>query len=569
MDSGLWMAAVLVAGVVAWLLGVYFGRKKLAQELLDAREEASRAANELRAGRELLGKAQMEAARLPDLIGRAERSEAVQAQAQRELGEALAKQAALGATLEGVQANFEVLGQTLGKVQAKIDTLESQLALRVQSEAVAQASANAYKEQTTGLMEDKEVIEQALTTARSQIAELSGQQAQMRAERDAAVASHEQTKAFLDEAQGRMRTVFIEAASKVFDEKAIGLDQRIKESGEASRLGLEATIKPLSEQVGQFQQKVEAFTSDHARDFAKFEGSVGTIQKLNQDMADATNSLARALKGNAKTRGDWGEMILETVLKASGLVEGLNYVNQSRTADEDSGKQVVPDVIVKFPDGRKVVVDSKVNLVAWTEANNASTAEEYEEAMLRHTTAVRQHMRDLSGKDYPSAIGSQALDFTVMFVPIEGALSAALSTNSDLQTEAMTKHVVFATPNTLMAMLRVVERMWIRDRLQRQVETIGSQAGLVLDALIDFMKDFDEIQKHLNKTDAAFRNARTRLHDSDRSVIARSKRLVEAGAKGRRPIPEALQLVQDAAVLPPLALDSAAEFDETVGEPEP
>ena len=566
MDSGLLVVTVLIAGVISWSLGTHFSRRKLAQKILDAREEAGRAATELQACRELLVKSQIEAARLPDLMGRAERSELAQAQAQRELGEALSKRAALGATLESVQANFDALGQTLGQMQAKIGTLESQLALHVQSEAVAQASANAYKEQSVGLLAEKEGVEQALTTARSQIAELSGQHAQMRAERDATMASHEQTKVFLDEAQGRMRTVFIEAASKVFDEKAISLDQRIKESGEASRLGLEATIKPLSEQVGQFQQKVEAFTSDHARDFAKFEGSVGTIQKLNQDMADATNSLARALKGNAKTRGDWGEMILETVLKASGLVEGLNYVNQARATDEDSGKQVVPDVVVKFPDGRKVVVDSKVNLVAWTEANNASTAEEYEEAMLRHTAAVRQHMRDLSGKDYPRAIGSQALDFTVMFVPIEGALSAALSTNSDLQTEAMTKHVVFATPNTLMAMLRVVERMWIRDRLQRQVETIGSQAGLVLDALIDFMKDFDEIQKHLNRTDAAFRNARTRLHDSDRSVIARSKRLVEAGAKGRRQIPEALQLVQDATLPPPLALDSAAELDETLDE---
>jgi DNA recombination protein RmuC len=277
-------------------------------------------------------------------------------------------------------------------------------------------------------------------------------------------------------------------------------------------------------------------------------------------MAEATNSLARALKGNAKVRGDWGEMILDTVLKASGLVEDVNYVRQETSTDEESGKRRKPDVVINLPDGRQVVVDSKVNLIAWSEACNAETPAEYEDAMVRHTAAMRQHVKDLVDRNYPRVLGTQALDMTIMFVPIEGALSAALSVNSDLQSDALTKRVVFASPNTLMAMLRVVERLWTRDKLQRQVDIIGTEAGKVLDALIDFMSEFDDIQKHIGRTEAAFRAAKNRLHDSDRSVINRAKRLVEAGAKGRKQIPEALQVI---GAPPPLPMSLEPPQEET------
>ena len=391
-----------------------------------------------------------------------------------------------------------------------------------------------------------------------QLREAEARVARAEAELEAARAAHEQTRAFLAEAQGRLSAAFHEVASKLFDEKTMALDQRIKESGEASKLGIDATLKPFADQLNQFRTRIEAFTSEQGKDHARLVGALGELRTLNQNMAEAAGSLTKALKGNAKARGDWGEMILETVLKASGLVEGLNYQRQGGTRDEE-GRLLRPDVVILLPDGRRVVVDSKVNLIAWSEMNEAETPEQQQDAMLRHTAAMRLHLRELSEKNYPKAVGPDALDLTVMFVPIEGAMAAALATNPDLQTEAFQRKVAFASPNTLMALLTVVERLWTRDKLQRQVGAIGEDAGKVLDAVTAFLDDFDKLGELLDRTGKAYTASARRLRDSDQSVVARTRRLVEQGAKGKKLLREELQPAAPSGALPLLEDAPAAE----------
>jgi DNA recombination protein RmuC len=250
-------------------------------------------------------------------------------------------------------------------------------------------------------------------------------------------------------------------------------------------------------------------------------------------------------------------MILETVLKASGLVEGANYQRQGGARDEE-GRLHRPDVVILLPDGRRVVVDSKVNLVAWSEMNEAETPEQYQDALLRHAAAMRVHLRELADKNYPKLLGSEALDLTVMFVPIEGAMAAALSLNADLQTEAFQRKVVFASPNTLMALLTVVERLWTRDKLQKQVGLIGEDAGKVLDAVTSFLDDFDKLGMHLQRAGDAFTQSQRRLRDSDQSVVARTRRLVEQGAKGKKLLREELQPTAPSGALPLLLEDNPA-----------
>jgi DNA recombination protein RmuC len=390
-----------------------------------------------------------------------------------------------------------------------------------------------------------------------QLREAEARVARAEAELEAARAAHEQTRAFLAEAQTRLSTAFHEVASKLFDEKSMALDQKIKESGEASKQGIDATLKPFADQLGQFRARIEQFTSDQGKDHARLVGALGELRTLNQNMAEATGSLTRALKGNAKARGDWGEMILETVLKASGLVEGANYQRQGGARDEE-GRLHRPDVVILLPDGRRVVVDSKVNLVAWSEMNEAETPEQYQDALLRHAAAMRVHLRELADKNYPKLLGSEALDLTVMFVPIEGAMAAALSLNADLQTEAFQRKVVFASPNTLMALLTVVERLWTRDKLQKQVGLIGEDAGKVLDAVTSFLDDFDKLGMHLQRAGDAFTQSQRRLRDSDQSVVARTRRLVEQGAKGKKLLREELQPTAPSGALPLLLEDNPA-----------
>ena len=178
--------------------------------------------------------------------------------------------------------------------------------------------------------------------------------------------------------------------------------------------------------------------------------------------------------------------------------------------------------------------------------------------MQRHANAIRIHLRELADKNYPKLLGPDALELTVMFVPIEGAMASALARNPELQTEAFQRKIAFASPNTLMALLTVVERMWTRDKLQKQVGLIGEDAGKVLDAVTAFLDDFDKLGMHLQRAGDAFTQSQRRLRDSDQSVVARTRRLVEQGAKGKKLLREELQPASPSGALP-LLLEEPAE----------
>ncbi|MFK2875709.1 DNA recombination protein RmuC [Rhodanobacter hydrolyticus] len=524
-----------------------------------------------------------EAARLPDAIERSGRAEKQVGELTESLRAATAREAALGAQIEETRLSLEKLAGTvverdrlLAEVREALEALQRTTAtttanlaakfaeadqLRLErndarasleqsrqaleelqrSAAVIDANLTSQATESNELRRERDGLRKSLDDANVALRDLSAEHATAVAVRDAALEAVEQTKAFLATAETQMRTAFTEAASRVFDEKSVVLDQRIKASADASKEGLETTLKPFAEKVATFQAKVEQLGSEQAREHATLVGTIGELKGLNQNMATATEALARALKGNSKTRGDWGELILDTVLKASGLVEGHNYISQGHAVDEDSGQRVRPDVVVTLPDKRKIVVDSKVNLIAWSDAQNADSFEDQQEALVRHAAALRAHVRDLADKNYPRIMGPDTLDLTVLFVPIEGALSSALSISPDLQTEAFNRRVVFASPNTLMAMLRVVERLWTRDKLQQQISTIGEEAAKLLDSLSGFIEDFESIDERLKKAGEAYNKAKNRLNDSPQSVVARARRLVGAGAKGKRVLHESLK----------------------------
>ena len=438
----------------------------------------------------------------------------------------------------------------IAEAETSVKQLQQALTDATAREAALLAQQQAALEQRQSLQQERDSARAALDGEKESISQLRAANARVAAERAAAIEAYEGVKQFLATAEVQLRTAFLAASTQVFDQKAAALDKRITDSNETSRRSLEETLKPLAQRIAEFQAETRKLHDDSTTKVATLTGNIQNLQTLNQNMAEATENLARALKGNAKARGDWGEMILDTVLKASGLEEGTNFVKQDANRDEDTGRLRKPDVIVKLPDGHQVVVDSKVNLVAWADACNADSPDAYQDALIRHTAALRQHVRDLSEKNYPKVVGASALEMTILFVPIEGALAAALSLNHELQSEAFAKRVVFASPNTLMAMLRVVERLWTRDKLQKQVGKIGDEAGKLLDSLTAFFEDFHAIDESIKKTRTAFENARNRLIESPQSVAARARRLVEAGAKGKKALPEELIPVIDVPELP-------------------
>ena len=543
---GVLLAIAIVAAVCA--LVARSSTRKRAEDAIAERDEERQRASGLMA----------EAARLPEVRERAERAEKQVRDAAQE-GQRLNTRIATLDTearrdREGRDASdsaAESLRGQLAERSTRVETLQTAL-------AAAEAELTVLRQQLDGAHSELAQSRANQSTLQKQLLEQTQLATKAGSERDAVTQLQKETVAFLDRAKTELRSSFTDAASKVFDEKAIALDRKIEVSSEQSRTGLEAKLKPFQETVTQFRERLETITLDNTKGRAELVGKIGELTSLNQNMAAAADSLTKALKGNAKMRGDWGELVLDTVLKSSGLVEGTNYERQTRVHDEELDKQRVPDVVVHLPDGRKVVVDSKVNLIAWAEATNADDQTLIDDALRRHSLALRNHVRDLSDKNYPALIGADALQITIAFVPIEGALSHALAHMPDLQTQAFDKKVVFATPNTLMAMLQVVERLWTRDKLQRQVATIANEAGKLLDALTSFLSEFEAIETQVGKTSATVAAARKRLQTSQQSVIARAQRLVEAGARGKKALAEELIPVEPTEAAIPLEADSDA-----------
>ena len=361
-----------------------------------------------------------------------------------------------------------------------------------------------------------------------------------RTEAEHALRARADTEAFVRAAQEQLSAKFTELAGKAFQERGQQFEHNVRQATGQSKSDIELLLKPFSDQLGAFRLRVDAVYGDEAKQRASLLGAVQELKTLNQDMAAQAAALTRALKGNAKVRGDWGELMLESVLRSSGLEEGVHFDRQASSTDED-GRRLRPDIIVRLPDDRRIVVDSKVNLVAWQEAVNAETPEAQHDAMRRHATALRQHVKDLAERDYPRAVGASALEVTIAFVPIEGALSAALGFDDALQTHAFEKGVVFASPNTLMAMLRVADRLWTRDKLQKQAKKISESGAHLLDSVINFLADFTSVGAELENAQKAYRAARNRLEDSPQAVIPRARRLAELGVKGKKKLPADLQ----------------------------
>ena len=464
----------------------------------------------------------------------------------------------LAAELERERASASALGAEVARLNersAGIPRLEQERdEARSASQAAtdathrAQAALSARESELAAVSVRLREAEQQLAQLRLQLDALGREHAEASAHLRHSEQANQQLREFIEDAKKNLSGAFAELAGKTFDERA-------QRASQDSKGQLETLLKPFSEQLHQFQEKVGSLYRDEAKERNELVGAVNALKTLNENMASSADALTRALKGSAKVRGDWGELMLESVLRSSGLEEGAHFERQ-RTSTDDDGRRLRPDVVIRLPGDRRIVVDSKVNLVAWEEAMNAETPEAQQDAMRRHAVALRQHVKDLADRNYPRAVGESALDVTVAFVPIEGALSAALGFDGALQSEAFGKGVVFASPNTLMAVLRVVDRLWTREKLQKQAAEISRTGGLLLDSVINFLADFASVGTGLDDAAKAYRAARDRLEESSHAVIPRARRLAELGVKGKKKIP---------AELLPEELDADAETGASPG----
>ncbi|MFZ2311532.1 MAG: DNA recombination protein RmuC [Methylobacter sp.] len=336
----------------------------------------------------------------------------------------------------------------------------------------------------------------------------------------------------LQDAEVRLNTQFENLAGKIFDERS-------KQFTEHNKTSLDHIVTPLREQLGEFKQRIETVYDNENRDRISLREEIVSLRRDTAQMNQEALNLTRALKGDKKTQGNWGEMILEKVLEKSGLRKGIEYETQGAFRDEDN-KLFKPDVIVRLPEEKDVIVDSKVSLLAYERYCSTEDDQERTTALKQHTEAVREHIKGLSGKDYSGLKGIRTLDFVLLFMPIEAAFIAAFQADERLFTDAFEHKIIVVTPTTLLATLRTIENIWRYERQNENARAIADKAGSVYDKICGFVEDLDKLGKQLSTVHTTYDGVMNKLTHGRGNLINQASSFVELGVKVKKNFPKSI-----------------------------
>ncbi len=336
----------------------------------------------------------------------------------------------------------------------------------------------------------------------------------------------------LQNAETRLTTQFENLAGKIFEERS-------KQFTEHNKTSLDHIVTPLREQLGEFKQRIETVYDNENKDRISLREEIISLRRDTAQMNQEALNLTRALKGEKKTQGNWGEMILEKVLEKSGLRKGIEYTTQGAFRDEDN-KLFKPDVIVRLPENKDVVIDSKVSLVAYELYCSSEDDQERIQALKHHTDAVRDHIKTLSNKNYSELKGLRSLDFVLLFMPIESAFIAAFQADERLFTDAFEHKIVVVTPTTLLATLRTIENIWRYERQNENARAIADKAGIVYDKIRGFVEDLDKLGKQLHTVHSTYDGVMSKLTQGQGNLIRQASSFVELGVKVKKTLPKSI-----------------------------
>ncbi|TDR51154.1 DNA recombination protein RmuC [Halomonas ventosae] len=419
--------------------------------------------------------------------------------------------------LVAAEARLLVREQALAEGEASVRRLEQELA---QSDAQLDGS----RERLAGL-------EAELAATRDRLAERREHAARLEAEQEQMALRHREQLALLEEARERLKEEFRQLAGRIFEERQQAFSAQSRDS-------LEALLRPFREQVDQFRRRVEELHGQQSRDSGSLKAQLEQLAGLNARLGEEAAGLARALKGDQKAQGHWGELMLETVLERSGLRRDIEYRREVSLQGEQGRQR--PDAVIYLPDDRHLIVDAKVSLVAWTRVVNAEDEAERESAMRAHLQSLRGHVAGLSGKDYPALPGLNSPDFVFLFVPVEPAFAAAFERDPTLFQEAFDRQVVVVTPTTLLASLRTVAGLWSLERQNENARLIGDRAEKLLAKFSGFVESLEEVGRHLERAGDSHRRAMGRLSSGQGSLVAQATELQRLGVRMKKPLPTEL-----------------------------
>jgi len=340
-------------------------------------------------------------------------------------------------------------------------------------------------------------------------------------------------KQYLDEIKKQTQLEFENLAQKI-------LEQKSKNFSEQTETRLTSLLNPLKDKLTTFEKRVEDSYTTEAKERFALKAEVSRLILLNEKMTQETSLLTNALKGDSKFQGDWGELVLEKILEASGLREGHEYTVQDQYENE-AGERFKPDLIIQLPENKHIVIDSKVSLKAYELYCRGATAEEQSLLLKEHLRSVQKHVDDLSEKHYPKLKGLRSPDFVFLFMPIEPAYLLAMQNDAELSTRAWRKGIAIVTSTTLLTSLRTVASIWRLENQKRNADEIAAEGAKLYDKFVGFMEDFEKVGKSLDSGKTLYDSALGKLKTGPGNIIRKVELLRELGAEPTKRIrPELL-----------------------------
>ena len=387
-----------------------------------------------------------------------------------------------------------------------------------------------FEDRNRLLLKEKEELNQQIQQLRNENG-IQGQQL-VRAEADFGNLQEklELQKKVMENLQQKFTTEFENIASKI-------LKQNTEDFSKSNQKGMNEMLLPLKEKIQLFEKKVEDTYEKGLKDQTDLKAELKKLHDLNLKISDEANNLTRALKGDVKKQGNWGEMILERILERSGLTEGREYIKQESVLSEN-GQRYQPDVVIHLPDQKHIVVDSKVSLVAYERLVNAENEKDRPAFVKEHLLSVRSHIKILSEKHYQHSPNFNSPDFVLLFIPIESSFSIAVQEDQELFTYAWENKVVIVSPSTLLATLRTIASIWQQENQTRNAIEIARQGGALYDKFVSFISDMESIGKSLESTRKTYDQAVNKLYVGSGNLVKRAESIRKLGAKTTKELPQ-------------------------------
>ncbi len=417
-----------------------------------------------------------------------------------------------------------LIGAYIGKLITKASTEKEKATLQERNLSLLETKNNAERTINQLQVEHKELLIEKEKIIRVNI------------QQDAAInALNEKLntqKEDLENIQEKFTKEFENLANKVLEEKSVKFTEQNKEN-------IKQILNPLQEKIKTFEDKVDKTHKESIDYHAALRQQILGLKELNEQMSKEAVNLTRALKGDSKTQGNWGELILERVLEKSGLEKDREYVlEKSFNTDDENKTRLRPDVIINLPDGKKMIVDSKVSLTAYEQYVNSDDEIEKIQFLKDHINSLNRHVSQLSDKKYEDIYEIESPDFVLLFVPVEPAFAVAINNDNQLYNKAFEKNIVIVTPSTLLATLRTIDSMWQNEKQRNNAVEIARQAGALYDKFEGFVTDLTKVGKKMDEAKNEYKGAMNKLVEGRGNLITSVEKIKKLGAKAKKSLPQ-------------------------------